>query len=372
MNPQDLYIEFIIKNIKEILPIVIEKDGDYLPKLKKELKKYSDLVSNEEVLNKHKENIDALIASIEKSIELYYAGKISAAYEELKTFTDVFEGFNGCKRKMKDIADGHEYKTLYRGRVAEEITALKEMFHRPFNQRPYIPTERFSIPGLPCLYLAGSVFTCWHEIGKPNFNDFYVSRFEADDTVTVLDLAMHPRDCKLGIYDSETYCIIWPLICACSFKVKEKDRGFRSEYIIPQLLMQIVINSNDVDGIRYLSSHQPKKTLGPSAPLYVNYAFPAPYETKKSYSTVLASKFKATSAICLHEYNQLSPSNLWTVKHYGREKNKAYKLPDKYQNFDRRSCAIKTCMDKYSEYADTTYFNIEELLYQFEAERIRI
>lgn len=370
MTHTKLISNFIMKQTNGISPTVVDKDCDYLPKLKEILRNYCVAFGTCSTLKSKKGDVEILADKIVQAIELTYEGKNASAYELIKGFTDEFEGYQSCIKQLSEISGGTEYKTLYRGRCADDITELKEMFHRPFAQRPFIPTERYSVPGLPCLYLAGSVYTCWKEIGKPAHDQFFVSRFEADETVRVLDLAQHPRDCSIGEYDPEVYCVIWPLICACSFKVNEKSRVFHSEYIIPQLLMQVVINTDGLDGIRFLSSHQPTQSVGHASPLYVNYAFPAPYEENDKYSSILLKKFKATSAACIHEVAQLSAGNMWTLTHWGNERNIEYLLPGQYQNSKRRNGAIKTCMNKYSEYADTSYFNIEELLYKFEATEI--
>lgn len=372
MDKANQISDFIMEQTNGISPTVVDKDKDYLPKLKDILDKYCAAIESCDVLADKADDVKSLATNIIHAIELSYEGKNATAYELIKAFANHYASYQQCIRVLSEIGHGTEYKTLYRGRCADDIGELKEMFHRPFSQRPFIPTERYSVPGLPCLYLAGSVYTCWKEIGKPSHDQFYVSRIEADETVKVLDLAQHPRDCEIGEYDPEIYCVIWPLICACSFKVKEKNRVFHSEYIIPQLLMQVVINTDGLDGIRFLSSHQPTKTIGYATPLYVNYAFPAPYEENTSFSSLLLKKFKATSAVCINEVAQLSAANLWTVQHWGTKHNTEYSLPSKFQNGNRRYGAIKACMDRFSEYEHTSYFRIEELLYKFEAINIDV
>ena len=49
------------------------------------------------------------------------------------------------------------------------------------------------------------------------------------------------------------YIYTYPLRAACSLVVKHPDGKFIEEYIIPQLLLQWVINDEDFDGIRYES-----------------------------------------------------------------------------------------------------------------------
>lgn len=355
-----------------VLPCTINSDVEYLPKLAELLITYAECVRKEP-------NLSDVVAIVENSanaiiyaIELYYQGKVADAYNAIIGM-DYFSPLNKNQyiRTISSICNGTEHKTLYRGRCSKEsLLDIKEMFHRPFSQREYVCTERYSVPGLPCLYLAGSVYTCWKEIGRPTYDDFYISRFEAEDNLQILDLAMHPRDCVIGEYDNKLYCAMWPLICACSIKVKEPGRIFKSEYIIPQLLMQFCISSDEIDGIRYLSVNQPQKCIGFASPLYVNYAFPAPYENEKKYSKKLAEKFKITSAVCLQEYGQLSAANIHTVTHWGNANNKPYEIDEKYKNSQRRNGAIQLCMDRFTEYAHTTYFDIEDFLYKFEAKEI--
>lgn len=60
-------------------------------------------------------------------------------------------------------------KHLFKARNTNGQTfGLGDMFHVPFEKRHLIPTSRFSLPGLPCLYLANSIYTCWEELDRPN------------------------------------------------------------------------------------------------------------------------------------------------------------------------------------------------------------
>jgi len=49
--------------------------------------------------------------------------------------------------------------------------------------------------------------------------------------------------------------MIWPLVLACSVKVKNIEDDFKPEYIIPQLLLQWVRERDDIDGISYQTTH---------------------------------------------------------------------------------------------------------------------
>lgn len=139
-----------------ILPCTISRDAEYLPKLSELLYTYVECVRKEP-------NLSDIVAMAENStnviifvIELYYEGKIADAYNKIIGL-DYFSTINKEQyiRIISDICNGTEHKTLYRGRCSKEsLLNIKEMFHRPFSQRQYICTERYSVPGLSCLYLA--------------------------------------------------------------------------------------------------------------------------------------------------------------------------------------------------------------------------
>lgn len=77
-----------------------------------------------------------------------------------------------------------------------------------------VSTQRFSIPGVPCLYLGTTSYVCWLEMDKPHDSEF-------------------------NVY-------------ATSFSIKNKERKFKSEYIVSQLIMQC-LSELLIDGIAYAS-----------------------------------------------------------------------------------------------------------------------
>ena len=72
---------------------------------------------------------------------------------------------------------------------------------------------------------------------------------------------------------------IFPLIMATSYHVSEKNRKFKSEYIISQITMQ-VCNELNIDGVAYLSERMPDSYAYPQA---VNLAVAIPYNVKTLY-----------------------------------------------------------------------------------------
>lgn len=69
------------------------------------------------------------------------------------------------------------------------------MFHINLDNRVIVSSERYSFPGLPCLYLGTSSFVCWVEMDCPKLEDFQVARIiKKEQNVKVLDLCILPKE----------------------------------------------------------------------------------------------------------------------------------------------------------------------------------
>ncbi|PDZ86278.1 hypothetical protein COO00_19785 [Bacillus toyonensis] len=142
--------------------------------------------------------------------------------------------------------------------------------------RGIVSTNRYSIPGLPCIYLGSSPLTCWEELNKPDLNMVQTSVFKSDD-ISYIDLSTPPvvfiekiikKFDDFGTIMKErlfadrlnepneviSYLIIWPLMAACSVRVKNTTDTFKPEYIIPQLLLQFIRYNGFFDGVSYFST----------------------------------------------------------------------------------------------------------------------
>ncbi len=64
------------------------------------------------------------------------------------------------------------------------------MLHIPFCNRELVSTQRFSVPGVPCLYLGTTSYVCWLEMDKPQDNIFNVSAFELPENLNILNLVI--------------------------------------------------------------------------------------------------------------------------------------------------------------------------------------
>jgi hypothetical protein len=249
-------------------------------------------------------NSNDLAKTILNVIEEYYKGKTYNAYDlfkkELIKQGKLFENLY----KSPFWESTHEY--LYRFRKGDfKEKTRKDIFHTPFQDRHKVKTSRYSIPGLPCLYLGGSLYICWEEMDRINFDDVRMARFSAEDYLLnkVLDLGFRPNH-LYDIWENNiarskfkddfvlSQIIFWPLIASCSIEVRDKDDPFKPEYIIPQLLMQWISENDNIYGIRYFSVRA--KGSFDDYQTFLNYVFPVKSFKSKGYCDKLINRFKFT------------------------------------------------------------------------------
>lgn len=143
---------------------------------------------------------------------------------------------------------------LFRLRYSEsDLTYRRDIFHIPNSLRHIISQQRYSITGVPCLYLSGCAFTAWLELNKPNFSNLWCSGFRAEEEFDVLDMAIR-LDSIVRTENNYGKLIFYPLIIATSFTTKYPKSPFKEEYIISNILLQAIINNTDLKGVRYFST----------------------------------------------------------------------------------------------------------------------
>ncbi|MCM3707905.1 hypothetical protein M3205_19750 [Cytobacillus firmus] len=281
------------------------------------------------------ENIRGLISKITSSVNEYYTGYPDRAYTALKEgIENHLIGNNGYLDNVltSDEEDDPYVDTLYKMRVGSNHTySAEEMFHIPYQLRGLVKTNRYSIPGLPCVYLGSSPLTCWEELNKPDLNTVQTSLFLVKN-ISFLDISTPPEAAldKLillfrfnGVADMNevydeliSYLVMWPLIAACSICVKNINDSFKPEYIIPQLLLQWIRQSN-YDGVRYFSTKVSKYSMK-TVTYYKNYALPVQEQKKIGHCNVLRSKFTLiTDAVPWQMFQLYKDSYLATPNEQG-------------------------------------------------------
>lgn len=128
------------------------------------------------------------------------------------------------------------------------VFPAEQMFHIPFQLRTKVNTQRYSLPGYPCLYISRSVWDCWEEMHEPKLSDFCVSCLKVVNSFKILDLRI-PSENEITIDNIEKILCTLPFVIACSVPVLFPDDNFKPEYIIPQLVMLGLVNNYQVVGV---------------------------------------------------------------------------------------------------------------------------
>lgn len=202
-------------------------------------------------------------------------------------------------------------EVLYRMRTSHPGKALtrQEMFHIPYEKRDRVGAQRYSLGGVPMLYLSSSIYGCWEEMGRPELSSTWISayRLQPDQHIKVLNFAYRPayvarlleeHGSKPPAPDVQefivAYTCAWPLIAACSFRVPDRTASFKVEYVIPQLLTSWLAENGEYTGIRYFSTHVSTNGAWQAA---INYALPAVSNKSVGFSDELSKLFETTDPL---------------------------------------------------------------------------
>ena len=236
------------------------------------------------------ETIDLCNAILEATTQ-YFKGFPNVAYEKLEyIFIE-----NSCHLLQLLPQLTCKNIQLYRARKGKNLQERKELFHTPFELRTKCASYRFSTLGYPSLYLASSLETALLEVGAKNPLEYFCSCFKTNNDICVVDLALPNRD--LTFWEQYSLLVFYPLIVACNLKVKNTDDPFKPEYVIPQLLTQIIrLHSSDIIGISYTSTKH--KQVDYTDFRQRNFVIYVPYaDSSKEYSKDLSKLLYSTKPI---------------------------------------------------------------------------
>lgn len=309
-------------------PLVINTDNLVVELIKifDDYKKYVNSIINKNY-NLHLSSDDQI--KIEKTIDIilrvferYLSGEVAGAYNTLLNLIKLQKAeldFFCLENRTKELLP---FENLYRLRASNAgKLSRKDIFHVPYSKRKYVNSYRFSIPGLPAIYLGSSLYVCWEEMSRISLDELYVSRFRFNvgESVSLLNLSYtnklllnhleeFPEEqldaseiSQIIIKSIHNYFNIWPLIAACGIKVQNTDAPFKPEYIIPQLLMQYIGREKQYDGIMFSSTRigalrvDPKKCINVVLPVRKQ-------DTKTDYCPVLAKKIVLSEPLSIKFY----------------------------------------------------------------------
>lgn len=314
MNKETLY-----KKITDMLPVEYIGDKGFCESLSEHLRIYQGyLEETEDVTEDIKTYSRQVCERIREIVRSQYKGLHSQAFKKLSNLLSGTEKLESLKKFFSISSQLKAGNSLYRARVHQICVKFihKDMFHIPFDKRGLVKTHRYSFPGYPCLYMGESVYTCWEEMHRTDFDLCMISRLENIEDLNLLDMRIPTKE----EYNRNTDAVLrrFPLLIACMTVVKNMDDVFKPEYIIPQLLTEWIITQNGelnknkgkekceiIHGIRYTSSLKSNEFDFPKSKLDNIAIYPIKtLEGKNHYCPELVKSIYITDPTC-NEYERL-------------------------------------------------------------------
>ena len=240
-------------------------------------------------------NIDDSIGIINQVLEDYSRAKISESIESMKAYIAGNEMLSSITIDPKKDEDKYWFRMRLQEKGKKTFPA-KEMFHIPFRLRGKVNTQRYSLPGYPCLYISRSAWGAWEEMHEPKLDNFCISCLKPVKAFGVLDLRMVDSERMEGLDLAKVLCTM-PLVIACSIKVLEPEDNFKPEYIVPQLVMLALVDDIHKIGCAYTSTRKNKFFDNwKDTDKLDNIALPVKNIQENNLCTKLCSYFEITDA----------------------------------------------------------------------------
>ena len=234
----------------------------------------------------------------------YLSGNIVGAYniieqmiKEYKESGIIFSKLSKSYSFNYYVIENKEWDSFlfYRARKGDVSDENKEdvLKHTPFDMISKIGSNRFSIPGQPCLYLGSSTYDCWIEMGRPDDRDFNAGCILLKKDYEILNLAtdiwvlLNAVSILKEQTDKEMMFKSYLISQITSYCVTEGNRNFKSEYIFSQLIT-LACKTNNIDGISYISKRVSTNEFGHN--ICMNLALFVPYEEGEKYSRSMTSE----------------------------------------------------------------------------------
>lgn len=229
--------------------------------------------NNKEIFSYIKDiNIRDVDIFFKKLLEIHVSWINAELSNSIKLFNELLGEYN-----LLDKHDEIGNLVLFRGRRSKEFISHWDMFHIPFNKRFCIGNQRYSLVGQPLLYLATSPYCVYRELESSeelkissfrlkhnedfrifnNTNLFYRHIKENNDNsaIAITDNMIEDSINKFNGEEIKRNFFLLILASCCSFKRRSEFKGssFCEEYVLPQILAQIV-KCEGFDGIMYTST----------------------------------------------------------------------------------------------------------------------
>lgn len=234
-------------------------------------------------------------------------------------------------------SNGANHIFCIRGRVSKDPLKKEDLYHIPFNKRFLIRNQRFSITGLPLLYLGLSTpdIACELRCRDRDPNEVYFSSFvlRNPSTLTIADLtnqfphqyssfkAIHDAGSAITfdnpiVGDLPAECVMeyykYILASCCSFRILKAVEGkaFQEEYVLPQMLSERAAHLG-FDGIAYTSTQVTEDYCGSRESFFTNryrenLALFTSYSKTADHDKYMLDKFDISSPIRISDITPVS------------------------------------------------------------------
>lgn len=218
-----------------------------------------------------------------------------------------------------------------RGSEAYKLYNRMELFQIKDVDIKLVGKQRFNQDGIPCLYLAESLYCAWEEVRRKDFEKVNFCCFKNTKDLRVLDLTIKPVLRRI-----EDFFLAY-LALLVSGKVADGD-AHKFQYDVSNLLMDVlqasIAKGGNIDGIKYMSSRRydgMELAIADTSRMY-GYVFPLKGENTDGVDKWMKSTFVLT------------------------EPRTSFMYDIHLINFDRTREAIT------SSYQDTLFYMLEEQL----------
>ncbi len=283
--------------------------------------------------------VEEIINNIKLVYKYFLKGDIKSAQEYFDTlnFEDYF--IDPIGDEIITINHGNSF---YRVRKSDDIIKPKEwekMFHLPFNLRHIISTQRYSVQGLPCLYMGKTVDVCLKELKLSSLENIKILKLENTINLKFINLKPldfsqfnfseieeannNPASIKKNAARILKYAKYYPIFYCLYQKInyQTENTTFKIDYILTQMVLFWLMNLrntgntdlSDTSGIMYLSmfcknNHYVNQNVSDN----LNFAIPVySTSTNDGHCSTLNGWFKK-SQVYDHNImaNNISKSNL--------------------------------------------------------------
>ena len=182
-------IDILINEALEI-PVVYDEQNGYTFGIINVLNNYIEALRINSISSQIISKVTNFKNTCEKMYDDYFLGHHNESYENFKK---AIEDLINTELLITDLTETNFYRARYN--TGNHDFKENEMYHIPFDMRGKVKTQRYSFPGLPCLYLGASTYACWLELNRPTIDAFQVALINMENSgssLKVIDLSLFP------------------------------------------------------------------------------------------------------------------------------------------------------------------------------------